>query len=112
MITILQNPMLFKKMITENDLVLVDFYADWCEPCKWLDTILVKLDERVTFPLIILKINTDHNLHLTHHFGLKSVPVLFIFQNGLEVWRMNGFLPEEKLFDKIYEFHVERGNRF
>jgi len=98
----------FPGHIHSHDLVLVDFYADWCEPCKWLDTILEEVDRSVEFPLSILKINTDKNSELTHEYSLRSVPVLMIFKGGILKWRMNGFLTTPELLTKLSSFHVKQ----
>ena len=93
----------FHQLILSDQLTLVDFYADWCEPCKWLDKILEEIEKEADFPLNILKINTDHHVELTHEFHLRSVPVLMIFKNGELMWRMNGFMTTSELIKKLKE---------
>ena len=99
----------FTDHIHTNELVLVDFYADWCEPCKWLDVILEEIDQHVEFPISILKIDTDKSVELVHEYNLRSVPVIMIFKNGILKWRMNGFLTTPELLSKLKYFHVEHG---
>ncbi len=107
MIRILEKSETFDEVLNTDSLILVDFYADWCEPCKWLDKILDEINVRADFPLVLLKINTDNHPDLTQQFHLKSVPVLMIFKNGNLVWQMNGFLSLDELLNKIRSFHVK-----
>ncbi len=107
MIHVLQNSSDFTNELKECDLVLVDFYADWCEPCKWLDKILEEVKSSADFQFKILKVNTDKHLDLTHEFHLRSVPVLMIFKNGEIMWRVNGFLMANELLEKLREFSRE-----
>ncbi|HMT28614.1 MAG TPA: thioredoxin family protein [Bacteroidia bacterium] len=93
--------------LAAEDVVLADFYADWCEPCKWLDIILEKVDLSLSGNLSIVKIDIEKHQELSKKFRIQSVPVLVIFQKGEEKWRINGFLMEEELVKKIHEFSRE-----
>ncbi len=97
----------FYTQINSEHLVLVDFYADWCEPCKWLDTVLFDLVEKAPVDLTILKVNSELLIALTNQFFIKSVPVLVLFKEGKEVWRMNGFMMTEPMLQIISEFSRE-----
>jgi thioredoxin 1 len=76
--------------VISQPLVLVDFWASWCEPCQMLDRILDELKVRIP-ELVIHKVNVDQNPDWAEKEGIKSVPVLILFKSGKEVWRMNGF---------------------
>jgi thioredoxin 1 len=103
MIIELEKDDFFKALISTEKLVFVDFYATWCEPCKWLDSIL--LDVLKELPdLDILKVDTEIHITLTQFYELKSVPVLILFKNEEILWRMNGFLTASELVKKIKEF--------
>ncbi len=91
----------FEEVIATTQVVLVDFYADWCEPCKWLDSILIDVEENIPGEVAILKINSEQLFELTQNFQVMSVPVLLLFKNGLLIWRMNGFLTAAELTEKI-----------
>lgn len=95
------------RYLAAEDVVLVDFYADWCEPCKWLDLILEKVDLNLSGKVSIVKIDIEKHQELSKKFRIHSVPVLVLFQNGDEKWRINGFLMEEELVKKIHEFSRE-----
>lgn len=94
----------FNKLLSENRMMLVDFYADWCEPCKMLDVILEELQSQFDENLFILKIDVDASVELSKSFSVMSVPVLALFKDGVLVWRMNGFMMTNELTQKICEF--------
>ncbi len=80
-----------------NEKVLVDFYATWCGPCKMLGPVL----EKVSNEIQILKVNVDEYQDLAREYGIMSIPCLILFENGQEIKRNVGFLPEAKLREFI-----------
>lgn len=76
--------------------ILVDFYANWCGPCKMLSPILEKLEE-----VKVLKVNVDENPELARKYGIMSIPCLILFDKGMELKRNVGFIPENKLKEWI-----------
>ncbi|MEP7263808.1 MAG: thioredoxin family protein [Bacteroidota bacterium] len=92
----------FDTVVAAHDLVLVDFWAEWCEPCKMLDVILDDLQQKLP-DLYILKVNADESDDLKSHFHMRSVPVLMLFKNAELLWRMNGFMMVTELEKKIKE---------
>lgn len=83
--------------------VLVDFYAVWCEPCKWLVPVLKELDSLFHSREVILKIDTERFMKIREKYQIRSVPTLVLFCGGKEIWRMSGFLMAEDLKRKIEE---------
>lgn len=81
----------FTTLLSSKNLVLVDAYATWCEPCKMLDEILVELETRTKDSLEILKFDVDEQAELAAAFGIRSVPTLMVFRKGELRWRMAGF---------------------
>lgn len=98
---------MFHHTLTHNKVVLADFYAEWCEPCKWLDKILVELEKELPLGTEILKIDVEKHQKIALGFEIRSVPVIIIFKDGSEVWRINGFLMKDGLLEKLMEFSRE-----
>ena len=85
----------FNELIKEK--VLVDFYANWCGPCKMLGPELEKISNEIK----ILKVNVDDNQDLAREYGVMSIPCIILFDNEKELKRNIGFMPESKLRDFI-----------
>ena len=85
----------FNNIIQEK--VLVDFYANWCGPCKMLSPVL----EKVSNEIKILKVNVDNYQDLARQYGVMSIPCLILFESGKEVKRNIGFINENKLKEFI-----------
>ncbi len=75
--------------------VLVDFYADWCGPCKMMAPLLDQIARERTGHLLIAKVDTDRATGLAQRFGIRGIPTLVLFQDGEEVGRSVGFSPDE-----------------
>ena len=90
MIKHLDNKEDFNNFIKER--VLVDFYADWCGPCKMLAPILEKVDN-----IDILKVNVDAFPDLAANYGIMSIPTLILFENGKEIKKEIGFKTLEEI---------------
>ena len=85
----------FNDIIKER--VLVDFYADWCGPCKMLGPVI----ESVSDEIKVLKVNVDKNNDLAREYGVMSIPCIILFDQGREIKRNIGFIPEGKLREFI-----------
>ena len=85
----------FNDIIKER--VLVDFYADWCGPCKMLGPVI----ESVSDEIKVLKVNVDKNNDLAREYGVMSIPCIILFDQGREIKRKIGFIPEGKLREFI-----------
>lgn len=89
----------FDSLINDN-LVLVDFFANWCGPCKMLSPILEGLaDERGA--LKVVKVDVDECSNLAKNYGIMSIPTLFLFKNGKLVSKKIGFMPEIEIKEWI-----------
>jgi thioredoxin 2 len=74
--------------------VLVDFYADWCAPCKYVAPLMDELAHAHQGSLLVVKIDTDQAPDLSQKFGIRSIPTVILFKGGEEVGRSVGFEPE------------------
>ena len=75
--------------------ILLDFYADWCGPCKMLSPILHELAEEKSGALKVGKVNVDEEPELARRFGIMSIPTVVFLKNGKEIERKVGVLPPE-----------------
>ena len=88
----------FNKEIS-NGTVLVDFYADWCGPCKMLSPVLESLEKEENIKIV--KVNTDNFLELSKQFGIMSIPALKVFKDGKLVNSAVGYMDKKELKDLI-----------
>ena len=75
--------------------VLVDFYADWCAPCKYVAPLMDELAKAHEGTLLVVKVDTDQAPDVSQRFGIRSIPTLILFRDGEEVGRSVGFEPEK-----------------
>ncbi len=94
----------FSEIIKGETVTLVDFYADWCGPCKTLAPILKDTKTSLGDKVKIVKIDVDKNQELSSKFQVRGVPTLILFKDGKQVWRQSGVVPKEELV-RIIESH-------
>ncbi|RMG16545.1 MAG: thioredoxin [Bacteroidetes bacterium] len=95
----------FQKIINSDKPVLVDFYADWCGPCKMQAPILKEAASELNGQARIIKIDVDKNRKVSEQYQIQSIPTLILFKNGQPVWRQSGLLSKQQLLDVIRQ-HV------
>jgi thioredoxin 1 len=91
----------FDATIKNNDVVLVDFYADWCGPCKSLAPTLENLANQYDGKAVVAKVNVDKNPELSAKFGVRSIPALFYFKNGELVGKQTGVQSQAHISENI-----------
>ena len=99
----------FEQTITENDIVLVDFWADWCGPCKMFAPIYEKTSEKHA-DVVFGKVDTEDQQQLAGSFGIRSIPTLMAFREGVLVFAQAGALPEaavEELIKQVRDLDMD-----
>jgi thioredoxin 2 len=88
--------------------VVVDFYADWCQPCKMMAPLLDQLAEDLHGELLVAKLDTDANPTMAVKYGIRGIPTLIVFRDGQEWKRQTGVIPPDRLAE-LLEIDVEVG---
>lgn len=94
----------FKELIASDKPVLIDFYADWCQPCKVLGPIIQQVKGRMGDRIKVLKIDVDRNQELAGKLAIQGVPTLMIYRQGEMKWRQSGVLSAEAIQQQLEYF--------
>ena len=94
----------FDEIINQDKLVLIDFFAEWCGPCKMMSPILKDLKDSLGDVVSIIKIDVDKNQALATKYQVRGVPTLMIFKNGKQLWRQSGVIQKNELMPLIQKF--------
>lgn len=86
---------------TGSGLVLVDFWAPWCGPCKMIAPVLEEIDSEIGDKLKIVKVDVDENQETASKFGIMSIPTLLVLKDGEIVDKVIGFQPKEALQERL-----------
>ncbi len=91
----------FDKFISENKVVLVDFYATWCGPCRMLGPVLDDVNKELGSTYPIAKVDIDEQYAIAKSFGIMGVPTMIVFENGKERDRLVGFRPKQDIIKAL-----------
>lgn len=93
----------FNNLINSDTPVLIDFYADWCQPCKIQSPVLQEISREMKDKIKIIKIDVDRNQEIAYRYQIQSIPTLMLFRNGEIMWRKSGVIPKSHLVNYILE---------
>ncbi len=94
----------FHAMVKEQPLLLVDFFATWCGPCKMLSPVLEEVAAEMGEQIEIVKVDVDAQQALAASYQIMSVPTMILFKNGEMIQRINGYQPKEQLLAFLKQF--------
>ena len=94
----------FNEVISGDQLVLVDFFATWCQPCKMMHPILEQLKSQLGYKIRVIKIDVDRNNTTAARFNIQSVPTLMLFRKGEVLWRRSGVTQSSELLQIINSY--------
>ena len=93
------------EVISHSGVTVVDFYANWCGPCRKLSPIVEEVEAELSSKVKFVKINTDDNLESAKKYQVSGLPTLMVFKNGESVERMVGLMPKSSIITNI-EKHI------
>jgi len=95
------SEMYFPQFIGDNPFVVIDFWAEWCGPCRRVAPVMDELAREFAGKVVFGKCNTDENRHLAMQFNISAIPAIMLFSNGQLVDRIIGAYPREAIREKI-----------
>lgn len=91
-------------LLKSQELLLVDFYADWCGPCQTLAPILDRVVAELEGEVTLYKVNVDKHPQLSQQFAIRSIPHLMLFKKGKILWRKGGLITNAELLKQLKAF--------
>lgn len=94
----------FNEIINKNKVVLIDFHAEWCGPCKSLAPILKDVKAELGDKISIIKVDVDKNQTLASKYQVRGVPTMLLFNEGKQVWRESGVVPKQAILQELSSY--------
>jgi thioredoxin 1 len=91
----------FNEIINSDKPTLVDFYANWCSPCRTMTPIIEETKNTLGDKATVLKIDIDKNREVALKYGIRGVPTMILFQKGKTIWRQSGVVPSKMLVGEV-----------
>lgn len=92
----------FKSEVLESELpVLIDFWAEWCGPCKMIEPHVMALAAEYSSKMRVGRLDADTNPNIMMDYGIMGIPTLILFKNGEAVERLTGYMPKERIMSKL-----------
>jgi thioredoxin len=91
----------FDALLNNEKTVLIDFYADWCAPCKKMKPYLEEISNEMQQSVSVVRINADDNQNLCKLLNIDALPVLQVYKNKSLVWKNEGFIEKEKVVKQL-----------
>ena len=91
----------YNDLLKTDKIVLIDFYADWCAPCKKMTPFLIKMQKEMADKVTVVRLNADENKTLISQLKIDELPTLFIYKNNQIIWKHSGFISEEDLTKQL-----------
>ena len=91
----------FNDIVSKNSVVLIDFWAEWCGPCRMIAPMIEELANDYDGKAVVGKVNVDDNSAVPSEYGIRNIPALLIFKNGVIVDKVIGAVPKSVLAEKI-----------
>jgi thioredoxin 1 len=104
MIEIYDNDFDEEVLKKEGILVLVDFSAPWCQPCRMMEPLLKNIEEKFSDKLIVRKYDVEKGHNVAGNHGVNSLPTLILFKSGKVLWTQMGLLSQAKIEDRLKEY--------
>ncbi|MCX8172144.1 MAG: thioredoxin [Archaeoglobaceae archaeon] len=99
----------FDRVTSENENVVVDFWAEWCMPCKYLAPVIDELAKEFAGKVVFGKLNVDENHNIAVNFGISAIPTLIFFKNGKVMDSIVGAMPKKEI-KKWIEKNIQKRN--
>ncbi len=93
-----------EEVLKSGKITILDFYADWCGPCRKLSPIMDEIEQELSDKVKFTKTNTDENVELAQNFQISGIPTLLLFKDGQVVERMVGLMPKNSIITNIERY--------